>query len=110
MGKEGTLFPTPENLVAIQYALTAVSSGFNAIYFLGYRSAERRRRIGAMVLSLVSLGLLIQSVFFGLFVFLRPSVFTLFEPRQWLVVGALPFMGSGLISALILRRTSFRGK
>jgi len=83
-----------------QYVVTAVSSAFNACYFLGYRSSMRRRRIGAMVLALVSLAIFIESFYFGFS--------ALFQEQQesilWLATRLLVCLSSLAISVLILRR------
>ena len=89
------------NLAMAQYVVTAVSSAFNACYFLGYRSSTRRRRIGAIVLALMSVAIFIESFYFGFS--------TIFEEQQWangfwLATRVLICLSSLLITALILRR------
>lgn len=94
------------NLVLAQYIVTALSSGFNACYFFGYRSSTRRRRIGAVVLALVSLAIFIESFYFGIFSFYQGQEWanTFFlDPTHWLMARLLVCLGSLLISALILR-------
>ena len=88
------------DLTMAQYVVTAVSSAFNACYFLGYRSSMRRRRIGAIVLALVSLAIFIESFYFGFS--------ALFQEQQesvlWLGTRLLICISSLAISVLILRR------
>lgn len=89
------------NLTMAQYVVTALSSAFNACYFLGYRSSIRRRRIGAIVLALASLAIFIESFYFGFS--------ALFQGQQWangfwLATRVLICLSSLLISVLILRR------
>jgi hypothetical protein len=83
-----------------QYIVTALSSAFNACYFLGYRSPTRRRRIGAGVLALVSLAIFIESFYFGFS--------ALFQEQQesvlWLGTRLLICISSLATSILILRR------
>lgn len=87
-------------LVVLQYGVTAVSSAFNAAYFARYRSAWRRRRLGARVLAVASLALALESAYFGLYLFpQRPQP----DARAWLLAGALSALGSLLMSGLILR-------
>ena len=88
------------DLTMAQYVVTALSSAFNACYFLGYRSPTRRRRIGAMVLALVSLAIFIESFYFGFS--------ALFQEQQesvlWLGTRLLICISSLATSILILRR------
>jgi len=94
-------------LVFAQYLVTALSSGFNACYFLGHRPSTRRRRIGAIVLAVVSIAIFIESTYFGLFsVYSGQGWATEFflNPGYWLAARLLLCLGSLLISALILRQ------
>jgi len=95
------------NLVFAQYFVTALSSAFNACYFFGYRSSPKtRRRIGAVVLALVSLAIFIESVYFGTFSFYQGHEWAtsfFLNPGYWLGARLLLCLGSLLISALILR-------
>jgi hypothetical protein len=83
-----------------QYVVTALSSAFNACYFLGYRSATMRRRIGAMVLALVSLAILVESFYFGFSAVFQEQQ----ESILWLGTRLLICLSSLAISVLILRR------
>ena len=90
-----------------QYLLTALSSGFNAAYFWRYRSPQRGRRVGAVVLFWLSLALVLESLYFGLFALAQglgysPEFFL--EARRWLMARGLVCLGSLAISALILRK------
>ena len=83
-----------------QYIVTALSSAFNACYFLGYRSPTRRRRIGAGVLALVSLAIFIESFYFGFSALLQEQQ----ESVLWLGTRLLICISSLATSILILRR------
>ena len=102
-----------DTLVIGQYVLTALSSGFNFLYFLGYRSAKKTRRVGATVLALVSLALFGESLYFSLFAFFQgrewPISFFL-EPQTWLALRLLFPLSSLFISVLILRKLAMRGR
>ena len=94
-------------MLIAQYLLTALSSGFNAVYFWNYRSPRRGRRVGAMVLFGLSLALVVESLYFGAFALSRgldwgPDFFL--EPRRWLMARGLVCLGSLAISTLILRK------
>ena len=88
------------DLTMAQYVVTAVSSAFNACYFLGYRSSTRRRRIGAMVLALVSLAIFIESFYFGFSAVFQEQQ----ESVLWLGTRLLICISSLATSILILRR------
>ena len=95
------------NLVFAQYFATAISSAFNACYFFGYRSSKARRRIGAIVLALVSLAIFIESLYFGTFSLYQGHEWAtsfFLNPSYWLGARLLLCLGSLLISALILRQ------
>ena len=94
-------------LILLQYIATAASAGFNACYFLRYRSPHRRRRIGALTLALLSAAILMESLYFtGLDVFLGREIGDsfFFSPGYWLAARLLVFSGSLVVSGLILRR------
>ena len=100
-------------LVIAQYALTAVSSGFNAGYFLTYRSHERRHHVGAAVLAILSLALFIESSYFGVFALFQGEVWAcrfFLEPGHWFVAHLFLCLSSLLITILILRQLRHRGK
>ena len=93
------------NLILAQYAITAISSGFNACYFFSYRSPIRRRRIGAVVLAVASAAIFIESVYFGSFILFQDQGWAIFlEPRYWLMAKLSLCVGSLLMSALIMRQ------
>jgi len=99
-------------ILIAQYALTALSSGFNAGYFWAYRSPYRKRRLGAVVLAVLSLALLVESVYFGLFALSQGRWWAGFflAPGNWLAAKSLLCLGSLAISALILRRLLSKGE
>jgi len=95
------------SLVFAQYIVTALSSGFNACYFFGYRSSTRRRRIGAVVLAVFNVSIFIESLYFGLFSFSQGQEWAnafFLDPTHWLIAMLLLFLGSLLVSILILRQ------
>lgn len=94
------------NLVFAQYFATAVSSAFNACYFFGYRSSMRKRRIGAIVLGMVSVAIFIESLYFGTFSLYQGHDWAtsfFLNPSYWLGARLLLVLASLLISVLILR-------
>jgi hypothetical protein len=100
-------------LVIAQYLLTAVSSGFNAGYFLTYRSDERKYRVGAAVLVILSLALFIESSYFGAFALFQGEVWAcrfFLEPGRWFLAHIFLCLGSLLITILILWQLRHRGK
>ena len=104
LAKGGIVVP---QLMLMQYILTALSSGLNSCYFFKYRSPVRRRRIGAMTLALLSVAILIESVYFSFFALFQGQQWAIaffLEPGHWLVVRLLVCFGSLLISGLILRQ------
>lgn len=95
------------SLVLAQYIVTALSSAFNAFYFFGYRSSIRRRRIGALVLVVVSVAIFIESLYFGFFALFQGQEWAnafFLEPTHWLIARLLICLGSLLVSILILRQ------
>ena len=95
------------HIVFAQYFATVISSAFNACYFFGYRSPKARRRIGAVVLGLVSLAIFIESIYFGFFALFQGQGWArdfFLDPSHWLAARLLLCLGSLSISALILRR------
>lgn len=107
MAAKGGLLAFSDGLVIAQYALTALSSGFNAGYFLIYRSNERKHQVGAAVLALLSSALFIESCYFGIFALLQGEVWAysfFFEPSHWFLARVFLCLGSVLITILILRR------
>jgi hypothetical protein len=100
-------------LVIAQYALTAVSSGFNAGYFLTYRSQGRKHRVGAAVLAILSLALFIESSYFGAFALFRDGVWAdrfFLEPERWFLAHLFLCLSSLLITILIIRQLKRRVK
>lgn len=92
-------------LVLLQYFITALSSALNAVYFWRYRSPLRRRRLGAVVLSVVSAATLVESLYLGMFALSDGSGrYFPSDPRWWLGAGLLVCLGSLLLSGLILRQ------
>lgn len=92
---------TLHTLVILQYGITAASSALNAAFFAQYRSEQRRRRIGARVLAVASLALVLESAYFGLYLFpQKPQA----DARAWLLVGSLSTLGSLLMTGLVLRQ------
>jgi len=96
-----------QNLVLAQYIITILSSGLNAVYFFGYRSPTRRRRIAALTLALLSVAIFIESAYFGFFALFQEQQWAsgfFLDPGYWLAARLLICLGSLLVSILILRR------
>lgn len=55
-----------EMVLLVQRSLTVVLSAYNAFYFATYRSHQGRRRLGAIVLTLINLAIGAESLAFGL--------------------------------------------
>lgn len=93
-------------LVALLYAVTATSSGVNAVYFLRYRASVLRRRVGAAVMAAVCLAGLAQSLFYGWYA--RTGAAPWPAGGIWLPVAASACVSSLLVSALIARHALSR--
>ncbi len=99
-------------LVIAQYLLTAASSGFNAGYFLTYRSDESKHRVGAAVLAILSLAVFIESSYFGAFALFQGEVWAyrfFLAPEHWFLAHLFLCLSSLLITILILRQLRRRG-
>ncbi len=95
----------PEGLVVSTYTMTALSSGFNGAYFWTYRALQRRRQIGARVLSLACAATFVESVYFGVVVFLRGRGGEMqLDWRPWFLAGVPALAGSIMITVLIARQ------
>ena len=93
----------PESLQVLllaQGSLTALSGGFNAVYFARYSASDRSRRIASRVLALVNLSFLLQGLYWatGAAGDQRDS------PPPW--IGLVTMTSSLAITALVLRRRS----
>ncbi len=88
-----------ESLLLTLVVVTAVSSGGNLAYFLRYRAARRKRRLGATVLALVSLAGLAQALATGLALTREVDV----RGWSWLFAGSLSCAASLAVSLIILR-------
>ena len=98
MNREGSV-PHPD-LDALAVALrlgTALSSGFNTLYFLSYPGATPRRRIAALVLALVNLAFLAQALVGG-----APALVPRVGPRLAALGGLVPLLAAVAMTALIL--------
>jgi hypothetical protein len=94
---------------------TALCGGFNCLYFLLYalrQSETLRKRIGAVALSLVSGGALVESLYLlALYLSLRSECHGhpgLLAPGPWPLARALSFLGTAFVAALILRSLDHR--
>ena len=97
-------------LAVTQDLTTALCGGFNALYFLLYllhRQETLPRRVGAAALVMVNAGALVEGLYLSaLYTTYRlgwrgEAVFL--SPYPWLLVRSLPFLGTLLISLLVLR-------
>ena len=87
-------------LVLVQGVLTALSGGFNAVYFARYSAADRGRRIASRVLALVNVSFLLQ----GLYWIGGAAGDQRDGPPPW--IGLVTMMSSLAITTLVLRRRS----
>ena len=90
-------------LMAVQGLLTAISGGFNALYFAGYSTSHPARKVATLVLSLVNLSFLLQGLYWTL-LSMNDGSSRFLTPGSLLVVGLITLMSSLAISALILRQ------
>lgn len=82
-----------------QHVAVLISSGFNAVYFWGYRSPVAGRRVGAAVMALVSLATFIES----LVLYMAGQPWAPLYSAPWLGARLLVTLGSLSITVLILR-------
>jgi hypothetical protein len=102
-------------LAVAQDLTTALCGGFNALYFLLYllrRQETLPRRVGAAALALVNGGALVESLYLS-------TLYTTYHlgwrgempflsPLPWLLARSLPFLGTLLVSLLVLRGLNHR--
>ena len=99
---------TPRRAAAAGLDLaTAACAALNLTYFF-HRLTSRwdgtaSRRLAAVALALVSLGAMVESLFFLATLTAAPAVSPL-ASLPWTLARALPFAGTAFISVLILRR------
>ena len=101
------MFYLLEKAVILQYAVTALSGGFNAAYFWNYRSKLQRRRVAALALFLVNAGIAAEGLFFTVFALYQTQYggwMSSLAPALWLAVRLLLCLGALSVTALILRR------
>ena len=102
---------TPWLAVAGLDAAKAVCAGLNFIYFfhrLAYRPGEpASRKAAVLALALVSLGAIVESLFF-LAAPVAPPAGSPLASLGLLLARAVPLAGTGLITLLVLRRISGR--
>ncbi len=105
------MFYFEEKALILPYAVAALSGGFNAAWFWGYRCRSRRRRIGALALFLVNAAIAAEGAYFAVGAALRgheaSSLFALL-PALWLAARLLLCAGALSITCLILRRICSR--
>ena len=87
-------------LMLAQGSLTALSGGFNAVYFARYSASDRSRRIATRVLALVNLSFFLQ----GLYWTAGAAGDQREGPPPW--IGLVTMMSSLAITVLVLRRMS----
>jgi len=92
------------------YGLTAVSAGFNAQYFWGYRLGRlrrpRRRRLAALALALLHGALFLENAYFSAAYLLTGSLLVSPPPALWLPLRAFLMAASGSVTLLLLRSPS----
>ena len=90
---------------------TAACAALNLAYFCqrfsGRWDETASRRVAVAALALVSLGAMVESLFFLASLMAAPSVSPL-ASLPWTLARALPFAGTAFISILILRRIGDR--
>lgn len=97
-------------LILGAWLVSVLSSAYNAAYFLSYRHANGRRRLGAQVMAVLSLGTLVESLAIGVLSYwpmeLDQQALALPWPASggWLAARLLMCLGTVLISLLILRQ------
>ena len=93
-----------ETAAVIQYAITALLSAWNAVYFLSRRWPTRRMRAGACTLALVSLGVSLQGLYVEMAVLRQPNL-EAGAAKGWLFVGSLGLAGALLVALWALRHS-----
>ena len=98
-------YPFSETLLLVQPALSLVISGHNAFYFATYRTRQGKRRLGAIVLTLINLAIGAESLAFGLLPWatLSPDTSGLTLGSR-LVAASLSLAVALTIAALIFRQ------
>ncbi len=96
--QEEALPDSLHTLVLVQGALTALSGGFNAVYFARYSASDRSRRIASRVLALVNLSFLLQ----GLYWAGDAAGDQVDGPPPW--PGLVTLLASLAITAMVVRR------
>ncbi len=97
------------SLAAVPGALTVVSGGFNAAFFANYSATQARRRVGALVLSLVNLSFMLQGLYWAAMP-LRSGYRQPPENGNALVVELITLAASLAITTLILRHRAGGGR
>jgi hypothetical protein len=88
--------------MAVQGLLTAISGGFNALYFAGYSTSHPARKVATLVLSLVNLSFLLQGLYWVLL--FSDGPYHTFGPGSLVMVGLITLISSLAITTLILRQ------
>ena len=104
MSRGATLTYPWEMVLLVQRALTVVLSGYNALYFATYRSPQWRRRLGAVVLTLINLAIGAESLAFGLLPKTLARSDTGFTVGSQSVAATLSLTVAMAMTALILRQ------
>jgi len=93
-----------EMMLLVQRSLTVVLSGYNAFYFATYRSRQGRRRLGAIVLTLINLAIGAESLAFGLLPITLARNGTGFTVGSQFIAASLSLAVVLIMAALILRQ------
>ncbi len=96
--------PFSETLLLVQRALTLVLSGHNAFYFATYRSRQGKRRLGAIVLTLINLAIGAESLAFGILPWSITRAGTGLTLGSRLLAASLSLAVALTIAILILRQ------
>ncbi len=101
----GATLPQPlETVLLVQRSLTVALSGYNAFYFATYRTPRGRRRLGAIVLTLINLAIGAESLAFGLLPITIVKSLTGFTLGSQVVAASLSLAVALIIATLILRQ------
>ena len=104
MPRGATLTHPLEMALLMQRSLTVALSGYNAFYFATYRLRRGRRRMGAIVLTLINLAIGVESLAFGILPRTLIRNGTGFTVGSQLIAASLSLTVVLVMAALILRQ------
>ena len=104
MARGAVLTQPLEMMLLVQRSLTIVLSAYKAFYFATYRSRQGRRRLGAIVLTLINLAIGVGSLAFGLWPRAVAKSGTGLTHGNQLIAASLSLAVVVTIATLILRQ------